>query len=115
MNATMNKQSLNYFGVRLQRIARIVSPSDRKTRSLKKFEIITGSRLRIWYLTKFAGYEITSLTWAPKRSGGFRIRKRLVRVDVFPLVLKPYRAAPRAKKSRAKSLRGIMAYARRVL
>ena len=63
----------------------------------KKFEIITGSPLRIWYLTKFAGYEISYLTWEPKLFGGFRIRKRLVQVGDFPLARKPSSVAPRAQ------------------
>ena len=64
----------------------------------KKFEIITGSPLRIWYLTKFAGYEISYLTWEPKLSGGFRIRKRLVKAGVFPVARKPSSVAPPARK-----------------
>lgn len=100
---TMNRHSLNSLGIRLLWIVGIVSPSKRRTRILKKFEIITGSSLRIWYLTNFAGYETTYLTWKPKLSGGYWIRKRLVRVRDFPLVRKPSSVAPRAEKSRAKS------------
>lgn len=115
MYATMIRHRLNSFRIRLLCIAGIVSPSEGKTRTSKKFEIITRSPFRIWYLTKFAGYEITYLTWKPKLFGGFVIRKRLVRVGDFPLARKPSSVAPRAKKSRSKSLSGIKTYGRRML
>ncbi len=47
-------------------------------------EIITGSPLIIWYLTRFEGYEITDLRWAQKIFGGYWVRTRLVHTRDFP-------------------------------
>ncbi len=82
---------------------------------IKKCEIVTGSPLLIWYLTKFVGYEIAGLRWGRKLFGGYWIRKRLVHPRDFPAAHSGSAEESSTERGPSKLSSAIKGYSRRVL
>ena len=82
---------------------------------MKRSEIITGSLLRKWFLTKYGGYTVASRRWLPRVSGGYSVRWRLVPARDFHALRKP--AADRADtgQMRSKVSEALKAHGRRLL
>jgi len=82
---------------------------------MKKCEIVTGSPLLIWYLTKFVGYEIAGLRWERKLFGGYWTRKRLVHPLDFPAAHGGSAEESSTEQGPSKLSSAIKGYSRRVL